>query len=82
MWVMHLSMFSPRGGSGGGGGDYPWELDDFEKFGFNFLPMWHDFVSKIPWDVPSILDIISSRFSSWDIYGHAPVPKLSVNSWG
>ena len=38
----------------GGGGDYPRELDIFEKL-----------ESKL--DVPSNLDIISSRFSSRDI---------------
>ena len=43
--VMHLSMFPPEGG----GRYYPRELDNFEKFGPNSLPMWHSFVSKIPW---------------------------------
>ena len=33
---MHLSMFFPRGV---GGGDYPRELDNFEKFGSNSIPM-------------------------------------------
>ena len=28
---------------------YPRKLDNFEKSGSNSLPMWHNFVSKIPW---------------------------------
>ena len=32
-----------------GGWDYPRELNNFEKLGSNSLPMWHNFVSKIPW---------------------------------
>ena len=36
--LMHLSMFSPQRGRRVGR-DYPRELDDFEKLGYNSLPM-------------------------------------------
>ena len=42
--VMHLSMFSPRGGWG-----LPRKLDSSEKWESNFPPIWHNFVFKIPW---------------------------------
>ena len=38
--IMHLSVFAPMEGCGGGDWrDYPRELDYFEKSGSNSLPM-------------------------------------------
>ena len=68
LYIMHLSMFSPRGEEVGWR-DYPREVDNFEKLGSNSLPMWHNFYVaqfcvKNPLDVPSNLDTTSLRFSS------------------
>ena len=42
----HINVFPQVGGGGAG---LPWELDNFENLGSNSLPMWQNFVSKIPW---------------------------------
>ena len=71
--ILHISMFSPRGGwwwgvtVGGGGGvrgvrDYPRELDNFEKLGSKFLTIVTKFCDKNPLNGPSNFGLITYRF--------------------